>query len=109
MLRKAAQVSNQILEITEVDGLWTFTTSTTLKTMAKQFRLGEEFDERTADMRDVRTLVTLEGDTVVMVERARSSKHKSARSTHQVVEGRLVYTMWQEGEAGVWLLQYGRP
>ena len=98
MLRKAAQVSNQILEITEVDGLWTFTTTTSIKAMAKQFRLGEEFDERTADMRDVRSMVTVEEDTVVMLEKARSSKHKSARSTHQLVDGKLVYTMWQEGE-----------
>merc|ERR1711962_1113901 len=59
LLRKAATVSTPVMEITEDGGVWTITTSTTLKTMELKFKLGEEFDETTPDGRDVTAVVNL--------------------------------------------------
>ena len=39
LLRKAATASTPTLEITEEDGVWTFKTSTTLKTMEMKFKV----------------------------------------------------------------------
>merc|ERR1711928_209157 len=55
------------------------------KNMTKTFKLGVEFDEKTADMRDVRTLAVFEEGKLVTVEKAKNAKHKSAKSTHELV------------------------
>ena len=40
-------------------------------------QLGEEFDEKTADMRDVRTLAVFEGGKLVTLEKASSQPSSS--------------------------------
>jgi len=63
-----------------------------------QTQLGEEFDEKTADMRDVKTLAIFEGGKIVTLEKARNPKHKSAKSTHELVgNDEIVLRMWVEG------------
>jgi hypothetical protein len=44
VLRKAATVSTPQMEVAEADGTWTITTSTTLKTMKLQFKVGHLLD-----------------------------------------------------------------
>jgi len=44
------------------DGTWTLKTETTFKTTTIHFKLGEEFDETTADDRKMKTTMTLDGN-----------------------------------------------
>merc|ERR1711934_1293268 len=109
MLRKAAQVSMQEMTWACDGETWTIFTSTTLKNMTKVFKLGEEFDEKTADMRDVTTLAVFEGGKLITLEKAKNSKHKSAKSTHEVVGDEIVLKMWVEGtEEPVPILKFKR-
>merc|ERR1712126_403151 len=73
LLRKAATVSNPVVDITECAGVWTITSSTTLKSMELKFKLNEEFDETTADGRDVKTLVTFEDNKIVAMQKDKNS------------------------------------
>ena len=78
---------------------WTIFTSTTLKNMTKVFKLGEEFDEKTTDMRDVRTLAVFEEGKIVTLEKAKNLKHKSAKSTHELVgNDEIILKMWVDGK-----------
>ena len=43
------------------------------------FQLDEEFDESTPDGRDVKALATMENGKIVMVQKAKSEKHKSTK------------------------------
>jgi hypothetical protein len=94
LLRKAATVSTPEMEVTEADGTWTITTSTTLKTMQLKFKvehlllltchndlmqLNEEFDEVTPDGREVTALVTFEDGKIVTVQKAKKDGQKSTR------------------------------
>merc|ERR1712226_248611 len=81
LLRKAATVSTPHMEIKEEGGVWTITTSTTLKTMELKFKLGEEFDETTPDGREVTALVNLEGGKI---DRAEGEEGRTEE--HQVSE-----------------------
>ena len=54
MLRKMASTASPTLEISEEGGTYQMKTSTTFKTTAISFRLGEPFDEETADGRKVK-------------------------------------------------------
>merc|ERR1712018_695530 len=65
LLRKAATVSTPVMEVSEEAGVWTIKTSKTLKSMELKFKVGEEFDETTADGREVTALVTHEGDKFI--------------------------------------------
>ena len=50
--------------------MWTFKTSTILKSMELKFKLGEEFEESTPDGREVKAIVTHEGDKSISVQTA---------------------------------------
>merc|ERR1711955_59313 len=94
LLRKAATVSTPVMEITEDGGVWTITTSTTLKTMELKFKLGEEFDETTPDGRDVTAVVNLEGGKIVTVQKAKKEGQKSTKSVREMNGAdELIYTM----------------
>merc|ERR1711862_198947 len=98
LLRKAATVSTPVMEITEDGGVWTITTSTTLKTMELKFKLGEEFDETTPDGRDVTAVVNLEGGKIVTVQKAKKEGQKSTRSVREMNgTDELIYTMTIDG------------
>merc|ERR1711917_152601 len=60
LLRKAATASTPVMEITESDGNWTMKTSTSLKAIELNFKLGEPFQEETTDGRKCETTVTME-------------------------------------------------
>merc|ERR1711962_819790 len=58
MYRKAATASTPTMTITKTGDKWTMETATTLKTMKIEFKLGEAFDDKTPDGRDVTCTVT---------------------------------------------------
>ena len=92
MLRKAANISNPQMEITEENGEWTIKTSTILKTLELKFRIGEEFDDITPDGRKVSCLVTVEGNKIICVQTAKNKKDASTKSVREFVDDECVVT-----------------
>merc|ERR1712106_254012 len=98
LLQKAATASNPILEITEEEGVWTFKTSTALKTMEMIFILNEPFDESTPDGREVTTVVTFENSRFITVQTAKNKEEKSTKSTRKMVSpDEMIHTITVEG------------
>ena len=98
LLRKAATVSTPVMEISEEGGTWTIKTSTTLKTMELKFKLGEEFEETTADGRDVSAVVTFDEGKIVTVQKAKKEGQKSTKSIREMNgSDELIYTMTIDG------------
>ena len=62
---------------------WLFKTSTILKSMELKFKLGEEFDEKSPDGREVRAIVTKEGDSFISIQTAKKEGEKSTKITRQ--------------------------
>merc|ERR1712114_97350 len=109
LLRKAATVSTPVMEIKEEGGVWTITTSTTLKTMELKFKLGEEFDETTPDGRDVTAVVNLEGGKIVTVQKAKKEGQKSTKSVREMNGAdELIYTMTIDGHDMVCVQKFKR-
>merc|ERR1712106_116306 len=109
LLRKAATASTPVLEVTEDGGNWTIKTSTTLKNMELKFKLGEPFDETTADGRDVSSLVTFEGGKIVTVQKAKKDGEKSTKSTREMASpDEMVYTITIDGSDVVCVSKFKR-
>ena len=98
LIRKAAKVSTPVTEISEAGGEWTIRTSTTLKTVELKFKLGEEFDDVTADGRDVRVKVVFEEGKIITVQKAKHENEKSTRSVGEMIgTEELIYTLSVDG------------
>lgn len=79
MMRKGATVSTPTMEITETSpGKWKMVTATKLKSVEINFELGKEFEEKTTDGRDCKTVVKQEGDNKwVTTQTAQKSGQKN--------------------------------
>lgn len=98
LLRKAATASTPVMEVTEEGGVWTMKTSTILKSMELKFELGKEFEESTPDGRQVKSVVTQEGNKFICVQTAIKEDEKSTRSVREFNDEELVYTIEIIGE-----------
>merc|ERR1712112_345492 len=106
LLRKAANASAPVMEISEEGGVWSIKTSTTLKSMDLKFKLGEEFDEKTPDGRQTRALINLEGGKIVCTQTAKKSTEKSTRPVRELNgPDELIYTMTIDEADGVTCVQ----
>ena len=76
MLRQAALASTPVMIISENDGKWNITTKTSMKSMEISFKLGEEFEEETADGRKCKTIVTLESNKMITYQKAMKTGQK---------------------------------
>merc|ERR1712055_527330 len=74
-LRKMATMATPVQDITEADGEWTIKTTTTFKTTTITFKLGEEFEEETADGRKAKATITLDGDTLTHSQKIPTSNN----------------------------------
>ena len=64
--------------------------------MELKFKLGDEFDEKTPDGRDVKAKVTFEDGKIVTVQKA--EKEKSTKSVREMKGAdELIYTMTIDG------------
>lgn len=70
MTRKMGSTVNPVVELTEDNGLYTLKTTSPFKNTEIKFKLGEEFDEETADGRKVKSVCTLEDNKLVQVQKA---------------------------------------
>ena len=98
LLRKAATGSTPTLEISEENGVWNIKTSTTLKSMELRFKPGEEYEETTADGRQVLAVITFEDEKIVSVQKAKKEGQKSTKSIREMNgNDELIYTMTIDG------------
>nr|CAD7196117.1 unnamed protein product [Timema douglasi] len=67
--RKMGNALSPVIEMTEAGGVYTFKTSTTFRSTEITAKLGVEFDEETADGRKVKSLLTLENNKLVHVQK----------------------------------------
>ncbi len=79
--------------MSEKDGVWTIKTSTTLKTMELKFEVGKEFEETTPDGRDVKAVVTQEGNKFISVQTAKKEDQKSTRVVREFNDNEVIQTM----------------
>ncbi len=84
ILRKAAQASNPIMEISEQGpGKWKIVNSTILKSIVVEFEDGKPFDEETTDGRKCTTTFKIEGDRWVTEQK---NKKEGGPDVHVVRE-----------------------
>ena len=93
MLRKAATVSTPVMEVSELGGVWSIKTSTSLKAMELKFKVGEAFDETTADGREVSAIVTLEGNKFISEQTAKKAGQKSTKTVREFTGSECIVTM----------------
>merc|ERR1711981_1276989 len=93
-LRKAATASSPVFEVTYDAGseTWLFKTSTMLKSMELKFKLGEEFDEKSPDGRDVTAKVTKEGDSFISIQNAKKAGEKSTKIVREFKGDEVIVT-----------------
>jgi len=97
VMRKMAAAATPTTEITKTGEDFNIKTSTTFKTTDIKFKLGQEFDEETADGRNCKSTITLEGDRKLV------HTQKCGTSTLQILrefQGDQM-TMILEGPGGV--------
>ncbi|KAI7804671.1 fatty acid binding protein 7, brain, a [Triplophysa rosa] len=73
-------------------------TLSTFKNTEISFKLGEEFDETTADDRHVKSTVTLEGDKLVQIQ---TWDDKETKFVREIKDGKMSMTLTFEGVQAV--------
>ncbi|XP_061399577.1 probable fatty acid-binding protein [Musca vetustissima] len=69
VLRKMGNTVTPTVELKKEGDMYTFTTTSTFKTSSISFKLGEEFDEETLDGRKVKSVCTMEGNTLTQEQK----------------------------------------
>merc|ERR1739844_74298 len=108
LLRKAAEASTPVMEITEESGEWTIKSSTTLKTVELKFKIGEKFEETTPDGREVESVSTVENGKLVIKQTAKKAGQKSTTSVRELDGDCLKYTITVEGSDVVCVQTFSR-
>jgi len=79
VMRKLASTAKPVTEISQGDDGWNIKTSTTFKTTEIKFKLGEPFEEDTADGRKCQSTIVLEGETLVHTQKCGDAEYKILR------------------------------
>jgi len=77
--RKMASSTTPVIEITIDNGEVTIKTITTIRSSEIKFRLGEEFEETTFDGRKSKSVITLDGDKMLHLQRSDGKEYKITR------------------------------
>uniref|UniRef100_A0A8C2E1L9 Fatty acid binding protein 7, brain, a n=1 Tax=Cyprinus carpio TaxID=7962 RepID=A0A8C2E1L9_CYPCA len=88
--RQVGNVTKPTIVISHEDEKVVIKTLSTFKNTEISFKLGEEFDETTADDRHVKSTVTLEGDNLVHVQRWDG---KETMFVREIKDGKMVMTL----------------
>ncbi|KAJ9582346.1 hypothetical protein L9F63_003306, partial [Diploptera punctata] len=67
--RKMGNTVSPVIELVEKDGEYTLTSNSTFKNIAVSFKLGQEFDQETADGRKVKSTITQDGNKLIEVQK----------------------------------------
>ncbi|XP_014706495.2 fatty acid-binding protein 9-like [Equus asinus] len=91
-LRNLAGLAKPRIIISADGAMVNIKTESSLKNMEISFKLGEQFDETTADNRKVKSIITLHGGSMIHVQKWFGKKTTIKR---QIVDGKMVveYTM----------------
>jgi hypothetical protein len=79
VMRKLAASATPETEITQADGTYKIKTSTTFKTTEINFKLGEPFDEETADGRKCKSTITQDGNKLIHTQECGDTKYEILR------------------------------
>ncbi|XP_074056096.1 fatty acid-binding protein, adipocyte [Macrotis lagotis] len=85
--RKVAGMAKPNMIISVQGDVITIKSESTFKNTEISFKLGQEFDEITADDRKVKSLITLDGNALVQVQKWNG---KSTTITRKLVDGKIV-------------------
>jgi hypothetical protein len=107
-LRKVATASTPQMKNGEEDGLWTIRMSTILKAIERSFRIGEPYDEITADGRDVSSIMTVVGDTFILLQNAKKVGQKSTKAIREFTNDGCILTTEVIGTDVVAVQKYKR-
>ncbi|XP_064191615.1 fatty acid binding protein 7, brain, a [Anguilla rostrata] len=88
--RQVGNVTKPTVVISQDGGKVTVKTLSTFKNTEICFKLGEEFDETTADDRNCKSTVSLEGDKLVHVQKWDGKETKFVR---EIKDGKMVMTL----------------
>ncbi|XP_056282073.1 fatty acid binding protein 7, brain, a [Pseudoliparis swirei] len=96
--RQVGNVTKPTVAISQDGDKVVVKTQSTFKNTEISSKLGEEFDETTADDRHVKSIFTMEGDTLVQVQKWDGKETKFVR---EIKDGKLVATLTFEGVQAV--------
>ncbi|XP_034419263.1 fatty acid binding protein 7, brain, a [Cyclopterus lumpus] len=96
--RQVGNVTKPTVAISQDGDKLVVKTLSTFKNTEISSKLGEEFDETTADDRHVKSIFTMEGDTLVQVQKWDGKETKFVR---EIKDGKLVATLTFEGVQAV--------
>ncbi|XP_075684258.1 fatty acid-binding protein, adipocyte-like [Rhinoderma darwinii] len=89
LTRKAACTLKPDVTICKNGDEWTIKTSSTFKNTELSFKLGEEFDETTADGRKVKSIITLENGSLIQKQ---TWDGKESTINREVKDKRMITT-----------------
>ncbi|XP_017062171.1 fatty acid-binding protein, muscle [Drosophila ficusphila] len=87
--RKMGNSLSPTVEVTKEGDTYTLTTTSTFKTSAISFKLGEEFDEETLDGRNVKSIITLDGNKLTQEQKG----DKPTTIVREFNDGELITTL----------------
>ncbi|XP_034113404.1 fatty acid-binding protein [Drosophila nasuta] len=89
VLRKMGNSVSPTVEVTQDGDTYTLTTTSTFKTSAISFKLGEEFDEETLDGRKVKSVITLDGNKLTQEQKG----DKPSTIVREFTDSELITTL----------------
>ncbi|XP_064556451.1 fatty acid-binding protein [Drosophila montana] len=89
VLRKMGNTVSPTVEVTLEGDTYTLTTTSTFKTSAISFKLGEEFDEETLDGRKVKSVITLDGNKLTQEQKG----DKPSTIVREFTDSELITTL----------------
>lgn len=69
MTRKVGNSVKPVIELTENNGEYSLSSSSTFKNTVIKFKLGEEFDEETPDGRTVKSVIVQDGNKLIQTQK----------------------------------------
>ncbi|XP_031172093.1 fatty acid-binding protein, brain [Sander lucioperca] len=88
--RQVGNVTKPTIIISQEGDKVVVRTQSTFKNTEISFKLGEEFDEATADDRNCKSIVTMEGDKLVHVQKWDGKENKLVR---EIKDGKMVMNL----------------
>lgn len=89
LIRKVGNTVSPVIELTESDGEYTFTSNSTFKNTVTKFRLGEEFEEETPDGRKVKSIITQDDNKLIHIQKG----EKETRIEREFADDEVIMTI----------------
>nr|UEK51492.1 FABP-like protein [Parasacculina yatsui] len=87
VMRKLGNAATPTMEITVSGDEYELKTITTFKTTSIKFKLGEAFEENTADGRTVKSTITVDGNTLVHEQKGNKEKKEKDSVLRRTFDG----------------------